>query len=649
MTISIAPQAQAQSLESFGVLGGSTVTNIGPTVINGNVGVSPGSAITGFPPGLVNAPYTIYRTDAVAQQAQSDLTTAYNVLASRPTTADLTGVDLGGQTLLGGVYNFNGGAQLTGTVTLDGGGNPNAVFIFNIGSTLTTAAASSVALINGARAGNVFFRVGSSATLGATTAFQGQILALTSITLITGATVNCGALLARNGAVALDNNVINICPLATDTVASALRGGGSGTASRAFTARAFGVATAIDDYRARTGNLPFSFALLSVLSPAELDLALRQLSGEVGSAVAPAAMQSTNSFLNAVLGDRSGFSTAPQGVASLPPGSGGRRDAPFGQPGSPSAGDRGSVTALSYFPQAARAPSALDAFDSLPQTPAPRSNWTIWAGGYGGYSDTTGNAGQGSSSRMVRDAGFIAGVDFHLDDNSSFGVAGAVGGTGFSLSDGLSSGRSQDFQAAVFGSTQFEAAYLRGALSYGYRAMSTTRAVTLAGFDQYAASFGTHTVAAELEAGYNLGLLTPYAAVRAQNFSAPAYAETTQAGSSIFALNYDAQTATALRVEIGTRIGWTTDLGDDKQLRLQSSIAWAHDFVSGPAPTASFQALPGSRFSLAGAEGSADSLLLSAGAELLFDNGLSLAASVDSAFAQNSQSYAGKLKLGLSF
>lgn len=193
--------------DSFAVLGGTTVTNTGPTVVSGDLGVSPGSAVTGFPPGLViNG--AIHVADAVALQAQSDLTTAYNDAAGRPCTLDLSGVDLGTQTLTDGTYCFSSSAQLTGTLTLNGEGNPNAVFIFQIGSTLTTAPASTVSLINGAQACNVYWQVGSSATLGTTTTFRGSILALTSIALQTGAIIVEGRALARNGAVTLDTNTI---------------------------------------------------------------------------------------------------------------------------------------------------------------------------------------------------------------------------------------------------------------------------------------------------------------------------------------------------------------------------------------------------------------------------------------------------------
>src|SRR3954454_6474900 len=204
-------QISLGTAQNFGVLAGSTVTNTGATTVNGNVGVSPGSAVTGFPPGGVVGG-AIHSTDAVAMQAQNDLTTAYNNIASTPCTVDLTGQDLGGLTLTPGVYCFSSSAQLTGALTLDALGNPNALFLFKIGSTLTTASNSSVTVINngGNSCNKVYWQVGSSATLGTGTSFVGDILALTSITLTTGANTN-GRALARNGAVTLDTNNVNTC------------------------------------------------------------------------------------------------------------------------------------------------------------------------------------------------------------------------------------------------------------------------------------------------------------------------------------------------------------------------------------------------------------------------------------------------------
>jgi Ice-binding-like len=191
---------------AFGVLASSTVTNTGASVVNRNLGVSPGTAVTGFPPGVVHG--TIHGGDATAAGAELDLTAAYNNAAGRTPTSDMTGQDLGGKTLTAGVRKFSSSVGLTGTLTLNGKGNSGSVFIFQVGSTLTTASASKVRLINGARACHVYWQIGSSATLGTTTTFAGNVLALTSITATTGVTVT-GRLLARNGAVTLDTNTVN--------------------------------------------------------------------------------------------------------------------------------------------------------------------------------------------------------------------------------------------------------------------------------------------------------------------------------------------------------------------------------------------------------------------------------------------------------
>ena len=197
------------SAQTFAVLGASAVTNTGPTSIMGNLGVSPGSSVTGFPPGTVTMG-TIHAADAVAAQARLDALTAYNFLAGQPFNTNLSGQDLGGLTLGPGVYRFNSSAQLTGTLTLDAQGDPNAVFIFQIGSTLTTASNSAVVVINKGIACNVFFQVGSSATLGTGTQLLGSILANISITLTTNATVS-GRVFALNGAVTLDTNQVSVC------------------------------------------------------------------------------------------------------------------------------------------------------------------------------------------------------------------------------------------------------------------------------------------------------------------------------------------------------------------------------------------------------------------------------------------------------
>jgi hypothetical protein len=190
----------------FAVLAAATVTSTGPTMIKGDLGLSPGTAITGFPPGQVNG--TVYAADSTALQAQADLTAAYLNAAGRTATATIP-TELGGTTVTPGVYNSAAGTfGITGTLTLNAQGNPDAVFIFQAASTLITASASNVQLVNGAKAANVFWVVGSSATLGTYSTLKGNVMALASITVTTGVTVD-GRTLARTAAVTLDTDTIN--------------------------------------------------------------------------------------------------------------------------------------------------------------------------------------------------------------------------------------------------------------------------------------------------------------------------------------------------------------------------------------------------------------------------------------------------------
>jgi hypothetical protein len=209
---------------SFSVLGGSTVTNTGPTIVTGDLGVSPGSAITGFPPGTVVGGGFIHAADTLAAQAQGDATTAYNNLAGQGCTSNFFGVtDLGGSTLVPGVYCFDSSAAVTGLLQLDALGNSNAVWVFKTVSTFGTATGASVVVINGGSNCNVFWQVGSSAVLGTTSTVPGTIIALTSITLNTGASLS-GRAIARNGQVALDSNNVGGCAVAA---VGGPRGGGA--------------------------------------------------------------------------------------------------------------------------------------------------------------------------------------------------------------------------------------------------------------------------------------------------------------------------------------------------------------------------------------------------------------------------------------
>jgi uncharacterized protein with beta-barrel porin domain len=601
---------------SFGVLAGSTVTNTNtPTIISGNVGVWPGSAVTGFPPGIVVGG-TIHAGDAVAQQAQSDDASAYIALSSRPITQNLTGQDLGGKTLTAGVYGFTSSAQLTGTLTLNGQGNPNSVFIFNIGSTLTTASASNILLINGAQGGNVFFRVGSSATLGTGTQFTGDILALTSIALNTGANISCGDALAQNGAVTLDNNQITICNTTTASASSVLPSSATGNQ--------LAVANAIDAFVRNGGTLPLAFQnLLSLLSPSQLAEAFTQLSGEAGTGAAQAGTQATNSFLSLVT--------------------------------NPFAANRG------FAPERRPPPSPMLIYKTAYKAPAeaapdPR-RWGIWAAGYGGGSNAAGDPlVVGSHDRSVSTFGYATGLDYRVTPDTVAGFALAGGGTRFGLSDNLGGGHSDMFQAAVYSTTRADAAYVSAALAYAWHDVSTDRVVTVAGTDDLAAKFSANDIGGRIEGGYRFAIpgmshwqgrygFTPYAAGQAQAFHTPAYSESAASGSSIFALAYDARTTTTARTELGAWFDWSNPVDYGTTVSLRARAAWAHDYWSAPNITAMFVALPGSRFTVTGATPASDSLLASAGAEIGFWNGFSLAAWFDGEFAEHWQKYAGTARL----
>lgn len=211
----IAAQGILGTAQQFSVLGASTVTNTNPTTIWGDIGVWPGPDIVG----LAEVTHTgaVHQTDPVAMQAQADAFGAYASLAALSPTINLSGINLSGLLLTPGVYFFSSEAMLSGVLTLDFLGNPNSQFVFQIGSALTTASGSTVNVINGTSGGGVFWQVGSSATLGSGSLFQGNIIADQSVTLVSAAKILCGRAIALNAAVTMDNNTIsNSCTEGSD-------------------------------------------------------------------------------------------------------------------------------------------------------------------------------------------------------------------------------------------------------------------------------------------------------------------------------------------------------------------------------------------------------------------------------------------------
>lgn len=250
LTFGAAQAANAPLLgqaQDFAVLGASTLTNTGATTIVGDVGLSPGSSITGA--GTFSLTGSVHVSDMAALDAHNAGITAFTAFANKTPTIDLTGQDLSAMTLHAGVYHFDSSAQLTGTLTLDVQNDPNAMFVFQIGSSLTTASGSAVNVINGGSQTGIFWQVGSSATLGVNTAFAGNILADQSITLNTGANIFGGRALALNGAVTMDHNGIY---------------GSCGSACNDFGSAGYSGVSAVPEPSA---PLMFGFGLLLLVAP----------------------------------------------------------------------------------------------------------------------------------------------------------------------------------------------------------------------------------------------------------------------------------------------------------------------------------------------------------------------------------------------
>ena len=257
VSAALVPTVPMATLESYSVLGASTVTSTGNTPLAGSLGLAPGTSVTGFPPGIVTAPALIDAANAAAAQAQIDLTDAYANAVGRSLNGTV-GADLGGLILQGGVYASTaaGPLGLTGTLTLDAAGDPTTVFIFTTDSTLITASSSVVSLSGGAQACNVFWRVGSSATLGSGSVFVGTILANVSITLNDSVTV-AGRALARTGAVTLINDTFTTpsCNLSVPTTTTTAAAGATTTTAAAGAATTVaGAATTLRGATATTAT-----------------------------------------------------------------------------------------------------------------------------------------------------------------------------------------------------------------------------------------------------------------------------------------------------------------------------------------------------------------------------------------------------------
>ncbi len=382
------------------------------------------------------------------------------------------------------------------------------------------------------------------------------------------------------------------------------------------------VANAIDTAIQSGVNPPTGFTNLFNYTPQQLENALAQLEGQPAADAGQGAFQLMTDFLNLLLDPTAGGG----GVG----GNGPQQFAPDDQPSLP--------------------PEIAQAYDSVLRAGQPQltasfdQRWTAWGSAFGGYNFTNGNSTIGSANVTASDYGFAAGMTYHLTPATSYGFALAGGGTNWNLSGGLGGGRSDAFQAGVYGITHYGPAYLTGALAFANHWFTTNR---IAVGDDLTASFQGQSYAARGEVGYRYGVpvpgyivgVTPYAALQVQAFHTPGYSETDLSGGG-FGLTYNAMSATDTRSELGARFDNLT-MWYDMPVILRGRLAWAHDWVGNPSFGAVFQSLPGSSFTVNGAALPQNSALTTAAAELHINANWTAIAKFDGEFAPNAQTYAG--------
>jgi uncharacterized protein with beta-barrel porin domain len=384
------------------------------------------------------------------------------------------------------------------------------------------------------------------------------------------------------------------------------------------------VANTLTNFFNSTGSIPAAFAGLNA---AGLTIA----SGELGTGVIQSSIKADDLFLNLLLdpsvAGRAGGFASGGGASQF------------------AADDEASA----YAAKRRASPIERDAYAMATKAPLlsaqPVNRWSVWGAAYGGSESIGGNAVVGSQDTTARVWGVVAGADYKVSPDTLLGFAVAGGGTSFTLANALGHGSSDLFQAGVFGRHNFGPAYISAALAYGWHDVTTNRTVALAGIDQLQGRFKAETFSARFEGGYRFATpmigITPYAAAQVISFNLPAYAEQSLLGGGLFALNYAAQTTTATRTELGLRSDKSFAM-QDAVLTLRGRAAWAHDYNPDRAVTAIFQALPGASFVVNGARGDPDGALVSAGAEMKWLNGFSLAATFEGEFSGNTASYSGK-------
>jgi autotransporter-associated beta strand protein len=575
----------------------------------------------------------------------------------------------GGLATTGGTQTLTGANTYTGATTINGGTlvvNGSIVSspftTVNNGGTLAGVGAVSAVTVNGGGifapgslgstggmtvVGNLTFEPGSTYRVQVTPAAAS--LAIVNGTALLAGTVNAqfsaGSYLSKNYAILATGNgsisgtfggiaTTNLPAGFTTSLSYATNSVVLDLNAKLASAGGLGisqgtVASTINNAFNNGSALPPNFVTLFGLTGANLNTALTQVSGETATGSQQTTFNAMTQFMGTLLDHLTGGDNP-----ALTPGA-----TPYAEPS-------GDASAYSDKP---RSNDERDAYGMMTKT-SPRNlfdpHWSVWTSGFGGSQTTDGNTTSGSNTTTSRVFGMAVGADYLLSPNTIAGFALAGGGTSFSVANG-GTGRSDLFQAGAFIKHTVGAAYVSGAVAYGWQDITTDRTVTVAGFDRLHAEFNANTFSSRVESGYRfvtpwMGMgITPYAAGQFTAFDLPAYAEQALTGANTFALAYAAKNITDTRSELGVRTDKSFPM-QDSILTLRGRFAWAHDFNPDRSIGATFQTLPGASFVVNGAAQASDSVLTTASAEMKWLNGWSAATTFEGEFSDVTRSYAGK-------
>jgi outer membrane autotransporter protein len=602
--------------------GNADVVNVTGGTINGNVVAAGNAGTVNFTLGSGSFTYAAPFAMTGLAQVNVNSGTAFVDGSIGATAIDINGggTVAGTGTLAGAVTVFSGGTLMPGhspgTITVSGSLTLNAGSFYSVHVTQSAASATTIggtATLNG------------GATVVVTLQQNGNYnQTYTIVTASSGVSGTFNPTVTNAGGLTFNGS--ETLTYDADHVYLTLSGSTSGLALPSPGNLSVDQQNALNAINAAIKNgatLPPGFQALFNLSGPGLANALTQLEGEATAGFFQGAFQAGNSFL--------GLMVNPF------------LDGRFGNGG-------GFGAAIGFAAEAPQAlPQAALAFASAMRVKAPavtfEQRFSIWGAAYGGSGRVLGDTVLGSHDTTATAAAFAAGIDYRLSPDTIVGVALAGGGTGWNVTANLGSGSSDMFQAGVYASHHWGAAYVSGAVAYNFHDVTTNRTVTIAGTDMLQARFQANGLGARIEGGYRFATpwlgFTPYAAAQVQSIALPNYAETATAGSNQFALNVAAQTATTTRTELGAWLDRKMPLQNGALLTLYGRAAWAHDEGNSPSASAIFQALPGSNFIVNGAVPARDGALVTGAAQYGLASGWSFLAKFDGEFSSTTSVYSG--------